>query len=153
MSSVSIRIGQYILGRWVKPRAEAKGLYGSHMPTAMMAAVVAVSAQVARLCRKRILFVRMRWMMTVCVSPREWGKAAHRDAITWCLHLLERRLVDSDTSVIIPFDESIIFIHLSNRAEFSSRHSEVAQTFDSISGTQISASAGWVDKCRLLGTV
>jgi hypothetical protein len=61
--------------------------------------------------------------------------------------------VDSDTSVIIPFDESIIFIHLSNRAEFSSRHSEVAQTFDSISGTQISASAGWVDKCRLLGTV
>jgi hypothetical protein len=61
--------------------------------------------------------------------------------------------VDSDTSVIIPFDESIIFIHLSNRAEFSSRYSEVAQTFDSISGTQISASAGWVDKCRLLGTV
>jgi len=28
---------------------------------------VAVSAQLARLCRKGILFVRMTWMMSVCV--------------------------------------------------------------------------------------
>jgi hypothetical protein len=36
----------------VKPRAEAKGEYGRHTPTAMIANVVAVSAQLARLCRK-----------------------------------------------------------------------------------------------------
>ena len=69
------------------------------------------------------------------------------------LHPLERRLVDSDTSVIIPFDERIIFIHLSNRPKFSGRHSEVTQTLDAITGTQISASAGRVDKRWLLGTV
>jgi hypothetical protein len=61
--------------------------------------------------------------------------------------------VKSHATVVIPFDERIIFIHLSNRAKFSSRYSEVAQTFDAISGPQISASAGRVDKRRLLGTV
>jgi hypothetical protein len=29
--------------------------------------VVTVSAQLARLCKKGILFVRMMWMMSVCV--------------------------------------------------------------------------------------
>ena len=61
--------------------------------------------------------------------------------------------MNSYTTVVIPFDERIIFIHLSNRPKFSSRHSKVAQTFDAISGTQISASAGRVDKRWLLGTV
>ena len=61
--------------------------------------------------------------------------------------------MDSDTSVVIPFDERIIFIHLSNRPKFSSRHSKVAQTFDAISRAQISASTGRVDKRWLLGTV
>ena len=51
----------------MKPSAEAKGEYGSHIPRAMMDTVVAVSAQLARLCRKGILFVRMTWMMSVCV--------------------------------------------------------------------------------------
>ncbi len=43
--------------------------------------------------------------------------------------------MDSDTSVVIPFDERVIFIDLPNCAKFSSRHSEIAQTFDAISGT------------------
>src|ERR1700730_19102144 len=66
-SSVSIRIGQYNRGRCVKPSAEAKGEYGSHIPKAMIDNVVTVSAQLARLCRKGILFVRITWMMSVCV--------------------------------------------------------------------------------------
>ena len=61
--------------------------------------------------------------------------------------------MNSYTSVVIPFDERVIFVNLPNCAKFSSRHSEIAQTFDAISGTQISARAGRVDKRWLLGTV
>jgi len=52
------------------------------------------------------------------------------------LNLLERRLVDPHTSVIIPLDDRVIFVGLLNCAEFSSRLSEVAQTLDAISRTQ-----------------
>ena len=41
--------------------------YGNHIPKAMMDSVVTVSGQLARLCMKGILFVRMTWMMSVCV--------------------------------------------------------------------------------------
>ena len=78
---------------------------------------------------------------------------AHQDEMACCLHLLERWLVNSYTTVVIPFDERILFIHLPNCAKFSSRHSEVAQTFDAVSGTQILASIRRFDKRRLLGTV
>jgi hypothetical protein len=44
--------------------------------------------------------------------------------------------VESLTAVIIPFDDSVILVSLLNCAEFSSRLSEVAQTFDAISGVQ-----------------
>jgi hypothetical protein len=57
------------------------------------------------------------------------------------------------TTVVIPFDESVIFINLPNRTKFSGRHSEIAQTLDPISGTQILASARRFDKRWLLGTV
>ena len=36
--------------------------------------------------------------------------------------------MNSYTTVVIPFDESVIFINLPNRAKFSGRHSEIAQT-------------------------
>ena len=42
--------------------------------------------------------------------------------------------MESDTTVIIPFDDRVIFVGLLNCAEFSSRLSEVAQTLDAISG-------------------
>jgi hypothetical protein len=79
------------------------------------------------------------------------GLRKRRDGL--CLHLLERRLVNSYTTVVIPFDERVIFIHLPNCAKFSRRYSEVAQTLDAISGTQFLASAGRFDKRWLLGTV
>jgi len=81
------------------------------------------------------------------------GKGLRKRGDGLRLHLFERRLVDSYAPVVIPFDESVIFIDLPNCPKFSSRHSEIAQTFDAISGTQISASAGRVDKRWLLGTV
>ncbi|MFZ1916577.1 MAG: hypothetical protein WAU58_03315 [Terriglobales bacterium] len=59
----------------------------------------------------------------------------------------------SRTTVVIPFDERVIFIHSPRCAEFSRRYSEVAQTFDAVSGTQILMSTEWVDKCWLLCTV
>jgi hypothetical protein len=52
------------------------------------------------------------------------------------LDLLERRLMESHTTVIVPFDDRVIFVSLLNCAEFSSRLSEVAQTLDAISGIQ-----------------
>ena len=60
-------MGQYNLGRFVKPSADAKGEYGSHAPKAMIDSVVSVNGQLARLCRKGILFVRMMCMTSVCV--------------------------------------------------------------------------------------
>jgi hypothetical protein len=60
--------------------------------------------------------------------------ATHPD-LCW-LNLLEPRLMESHTTVIIPFDHRVFFVRLLNCAEFSSRLSEVAQTLDPISGTQ-----------------
>jgi hypothetical protein len=51
------------------------------------------------------------------------------------LDLLERRLVESRTTVIIPFDDGVIFVGALNCAEFAGRFAEVAQTLDAISGT------------------
>jgi hypothetical protein len=59
--------------------------------------------------------------------------------------------VKSHTTVVIPFDERVILVNLPNYAEFSHRHSEVAQSLDAISGTQFLASAGRFDKRWLLG--
>jgi hypothetical protein len=39
-----------------------------NLPTSMMTKVVRFNVQLARLCRKGILFVRITWMMSVCVS-------------------------------------------------------------------------------------
>jgi hypothetical protein len=51
------------------------------------------------------------------------------------LNLLERRLVESHTTVIIPFDDGVIFVGALNCAEFAGRFAEVAQTLNAISGT------------------
>jgi hypothetical protein len=69
------------------------------------------------------------------------------------LNLLERRLVDSHTTVIIPFDDRVIFVRLLNCAEFSSRLSEVAQTLDAISGIQFLAGGKGLGERWLPGTV
>jgi hypothetical protein len=52
------------------------------------------------------------------------------------LNLLERRLVESHATVVIPLDDRVLFVSSLNCAEFSSRLSEVAQTLDAISGSQ-----------------
>ena len=57
----------------------------------------------------------------------------------WGLNLLKRRLVESRATVIVPFDDRVIFVSLLNCAEFSSRLSEVTQTLDPISGSQLLA--------------
>jgi hypothetical protein len=49
------------------------------------------------------------------------------------LNLLERRLVESRTAVIIPFNDRVVFVSLLNCAKFSSGCSEVPQTLDAIS--------------------
>jgi hypothetical protein len=55
------------------------------------------------------------------------------------LNLLEPRLPESHTPVIIPFDDRFIFVRLLNCAQFPSRLSKVAQTLDPISGSQFLA--------------
>jgi hypothetical protein len=52
------------------------------------------------------------------------------------LNLLEPRLAESHTTVIIPLDDRVIFVSLLNCAQFPSRRSEVAQTLDAISGIE-----------------
>jgi hypothetical protein len=69
------------------------------------------------------------------------------------LNLLERWLVQSLTTVTIPFYDRIIFVGLFDCAEFSGWLSEVAQTLDAISGIQFLASGRRLCERWLLGTV
>ena len=43
--------------------------------------------------------------------------------------------MESRTTVVIPLDDRVLFVSSLNCAEFSSRRSEVAQTFDTIPGS------------------
>ena len=52
------------------------------------------------------------------------------------LGLLEQGLMKSRATIIVPFDNRVIFVRSLNRPEFPSRRPEVAQTLDSISGIQ-----------------
>jgi len=69
------------------------------------------------------------------------------------LNLLERRLMESHTTIMIPFDDRVIIVGLLNCAEFSSRLSEVTQTLDAISGIQFLVGGRGLDERWLLGTV
>jgi hypothetical protein len=59
-----------------------------------------------------------------------WGRSLGQ------LNLLERRLVDSHATVVIPLDDCVLFVGSLNCAELSSRLSEIAQALDAISGSQ-----------------
>jgi hypothetical protein len=61
--------------------------------------------------------------------------------------------VDPYTTVIIPLDDRVIFVGLLNCAEFSIRLSEVAQTLDAISGSQLLAGGGGLGERWSLGAV
>jgi hypothetical protein len=79
----------------------------------------------------------MRWVSLTSLNLRIWPQKLGRSAQPCCgLDLLERRLVQPHTTVVIPFDDRVIFVSFLNCAEFSSRLSEVAQTLDAISGNQ-----------------
>ena len=69
------------------------------------------------------------------------------------LNLLEPRSAESHTTVVIPFDDCVIFVRLLNCAQFSSRHSEVAQTLDAISWGQFLVGGSGIGECWLPGTV
>jgi len=69
------------------------------------------------------------------------------------LNLLEPRLVQSHSTVIVPFDDRVIVVSLFNCAEFSSRLSEVAQALDTISGSQFLLGSGGLGERWPLGTV
>jgi hypothetical protein len=62
-------------------------------------------------------------------------------------------LAESHPTVIIPFDDRVIVVRLLNCAQFSSRHSEVAQTLDAISGIQFLVGGRGLGERWLLGTV
>ena len=69
------------------------------------------------------------------------------------LNLLEPRLTESHTTVIIPFDDSVVFVSLLNCAELSKWLSEIAQTLDAISGIQFLVGGRGLGKAWLPGTV
>ena len=69
------------------------------------------------------------------------------------LNLLEPRLAESHTTVIIPFDDRVVFVSLLNCAELSKWLSEIAQTLDAISGIQFLVGGRGLGKAWLLGTV
>jgi hypothetical protein len=62
-------------------------------------------------------------------------------------------LVESHPTVIIPFDDRVIFVGLLHCAEFSRRLSEVTQTLDAISGIQFLIGGRGPAERRLLGPI
>jgi len=92
------------------------------------------------------------------VRPRNWSKlrtrlTGRKSGALLRLNLLEPRLVEPLTTVIIPLDDRVLFISLLNCAEFSSRFAKVAQPLDAISGIQFLARGGGGGEARFLGTV
>jgi len=69
------------------------------------------------------------------------------------LNLLEPRLGRSHPTVIIPFDERVVFVSSLNCAEFPVRSSEVSATRDAVSRTQFLVGGSGIGERRLLGTV
>jgi hypothetical protein len=69
------------------------------------------------------------------------------------LDLFELQLVESRATVIIPFDDRVIFVRLFNYAEFSGWYSEVAQPLDVISGNKFLVRCGRLREGGFLGTV
>jgi hypothetical protein len=62
-------------------------------------------------------------------------------------------LVQPYATVVIPFDDRVIFVNLSNGTEFTGRYSEVAQSLDAISRIQFLVIGTWFDKRGLLRSV
>jgi hypothetical protein len=69
------------------------------------------------------------------------------------LKLLERWLMESYTTVIIPFDDRVIFVGSLYCAEFSGRFSEVAQALYAISRNQFLAGGRRLGERWLFRTV
>jgi hypothetical protein len=65
-----------------------------------------------------------------------------RSRLLVALYLFEPRLVDSHTTVVIPFHERIFIVRSLHGTNFPSRLSEVAQTFDAVSRSQFLVSGG-----------
>jgi hypothetical protein len=63
------------------------------------------------------------------------------------------RLPDSHTTVVIPFDDRVLFVSSLNCAQLSSRHSEIAQPLNAISGVKFLARGTGLDERWSLGSV
>ena len=74
-------------------------------------------------------------------------------ALAGGLNLLERRLAESLATVMIPRDERVLFVCLLDCPQLSGRLSEVAQTLNTISGTQFFAGCCGFGETWSLSTV
>jgi len=61
--------------------------------------------------------------------------------------------MESCTTIIIPFDDRVIIVSLLNRAEFSRRLSEIAQTLHAISRIQFLVGGRGLGERWLLRTI
>jgi hypothetical protein len=59
--------------------------------------------------------------------------------MSFLAEFLERRLVQSRSTVMIPLHKRVVFIRLLHRTQLPSRNPEVAQTLDAITGIQFRA--------------
>jgi hypothetical protein len=91
------------------------------------------------------------------ISCLQWSQLADANdsdrTANFGLDLLERRLVQSRATVVIPLDDCILFVSSFNCADFSIRLSERAQPLDPISGSQLLAGGGGLGERWPLGTV
>jgi hypothetical protein len=67
--------------------------------------------------------------------------------------LLQPRLVQSHSTVVIPLYKRVVVVRLLNCSEFSSGLSEISQTLDAITGIQFRVGSRGLDERWLLGSV
>jgi hypothetical protein len=69
------------------------------------------------------------------------------------LNFLKPRLAQSHTTIVIPLDDSILFVGSLNCYEFSSGLSKIGQTLDAITGIQYRVGPRGLDERWPLGSV
>jgi hypothetical protein len=69
------------------------------------------------------------------------------------LNLLERWLVLSRATVVIPLHKRVVFVRLLNCPEFSGRLSKISQAHKTISGIQFRVGSGGLDERWSLGSI
>jgi hypothetical protein len=95
---------------------------------------------------------RTHWTASEPIGPLRHLLACH-DHEHWLLNLLERWLVLSRATIVVPLYKRVVFVRFLNCPEFSIRLSKISQAHNTISGIQFRVGSRGLDERWSLGAV